>query len=243
MQQPVKNGSAKSVIKGLSHSGENYKEAIDCLKTHFNRPHLLHCAHVHKIVEAPSLKDASGKELRRLHDTIQQHLRALKAMDAEPDESFLISIIELKLNVETMFEWQQYNQDETEVPSYTEILEFLGLRAQASETSLSSANKKPPRNSDPPVTTFTANSEALGNCILCSTVRHPIYICPKFKCISHTDMMLTIQRNNLCINCLNCKSSHRCKRCQPPHHTLLHIDSSHSSTSFSTHAPTPSTLL
>ena len=107
LQQAVKNGSAKSVIEGLSRSRESYKEAIDCLKTRFNHPHLLHHAHVRKIVEAPSLKDGSGKELRRLHDTIQQHLRALKAIDAEPDESLVTSVIELKLNVETMFEWQR----------------------------------------------------------------------------------------------------------------------------------------
>ena len=71
-----------------------------------------------KIVEAPSLKDGSGKELRRLHDTVQQHLRGLKAMRSEPDESFITSVVELKLYVDTMFEWQQHSQDKTEVPSY-----------------------------------------------------------------------------------------------------------------------------
>ena len=59
-----------------------------------------------------------------------------------------------------------------------EILEFLDLRAQASETSLSST-KKTPRKSDTPVTTFTANSQPVNSCILCSSERHPIYFCPK----------------------------------------------------------------
>ena len=104
LQQVVTNGSAKSGIEGLSCSGDNYKEAIDCLKICFNHPCLLHCAHLRKIVEDPSLKDGSGKELRRLHDVIQQRLRALKAMGAEPDESFITSVIELKLNIDTMFE-------------------------------------------------------------------------------------------------------------------------------------------
>ena len=80
LQQAVKNGSAKPVIEGLSCTGENYKEAIECLKSCFNRPQLLLRGHICKIVQAPSLKDGSGKELRRLHDTVQQHLRALKAM-------------------------------------------------------------------------------------------------------------------------------------------------------------------
>ena len=235
LQQAVKNGSAKPVIEGLSRTGENYKEAIDCLKSRFNRPRLLHRAHVRKIVEAPSLKDGSGKELRRLHDTVQQHLRALKAMGSEPDDRFVTSIIELKFDVDTMFEWQRHSQDKAEVPLYTEILEFLDLRAQASETSLSSSSKKPQRKPDHPVTTFTANSYSSGNCILCSSERHPLYACPKFKSMSHSDMMSTLRRNNLCTNCLNgrhsakdCKSSHRCKRCQRPHHTILHIESNQS---------------
>ena len=189
LQQAVKNCSATPVIEGLSHTGENYKEAIDCLKSRFNRPQLLYRSHICKIVEAPSLKDGSRKELRWLHDTVQQHLRALKAMGSEPDDHFVTSVIELKFDVDTMFEWQQHSQDKAEVPSYTEILEFLDLRAQASETSLSSSSKKPPRKSDHPVTTFTANSYSSGNCILCSSECHPLYACPKFKSMSHSDMM------------------------------------------------------
>ena len=38
-----------------------------------------------------------GKELRRLHDTVQQHLQDLKSMDYEPSGRFITSIIELKL--------------------------------------------------------------------------------------------------------------------------------------------------
>ena len=106
LQQTVKNGSAKPVIEGLSRTGENYNEAINCLKPRFNRPQLLHRSHVRKIVEAPSLKDGSGKELRQLHDTVQQHLRALKAIGSEPDDHFVTSVIELKFDVDTMFEWQ-----------------------------------------------------------------------------------------------------------------------------------------
>ncbi len=64
LQQAVKNGSAKSAIDGLSHSGDHYHEAIDCLQSRYNSPRLIHRAHVCKIMEAPPLKDGSGKELR-----------------------------------------------------------------------------------------------------------------------------------------------------------------------------------
>ncbi len=78
LRHSLKDGSAKA---GLSQSGDQYLEAIASLKARYDRPRLIHQTHVQKICEAPSLKDGSGKELRRLHDTVQQHLRALKAMD------------------------------------------------------------------------------------------------------------------------------------------------------------------
>ncbi len=57
--------------------------------------------------DVPSLRDGSGKELRRFHDTVQQHLRALKAMSEEPTGSLITDLLELKLDKDTMFEWQK----------------------------------------------------------------------------------------------------------------------------------------
>ena len=105
LQHSLKNGSAKKVIKTLSCSGEFYVEAIECLKARYDRPRLIHQTHVRMILEAPPLlKDGTGRELHRLHDTVQQHLRPLKAMDYEPSGPFITSVLELKLDVNTMFD-------------------------------------------------------------------------------------------------------------------------------------------
>ena len=69
LQQAINNGSAKSVIEGLSRSGDQYQEAIECLKSRYNRPRVTHRAHVRMVIDAPPLKDGSGKELCRLHET------------------------------------------------------------------------------------------------------------------------------------------------------------------------------
>ncbi len=108
LKHALKDGSARQVVEGLSGSGENYKEAIDCLHARFDRPRLIHQAHVRSIIEAPALKDGNSRELRRLHDTVSQHLRALKAMDLDPTGSFITSLLELKLDTNTMFEWQKH---------------------------------------------------------------------------------------------------------------------------------------
>ncbi len=63
LKHALKDGTAKQVVEGLSTSGEQYKEAVDCLKKRFDRPRLLHQAHVKAILDAPALKEGTGKEL------------------------------------------------------------------------------------------------------------------------------------------------------------------------------------
>ena len=64
LRQAVKNGSAKNAIEGLSRSGDHYSETVECLLSCYSRPRFIHRAHVCVIMDAPSLKDDSGKELQ-----------------------------------------------------------------------------------------------------------------------------------------------------------------------------------
>ena len=42
LQQAIRNGSARTAIEGLSNSGNQYGEAVSCLKQRYDRPRLLH---------------------------------------------------------------------------------------------------------------------------------------------------------------------------------------------------------
>ena len=143
-------------------------------------------------------------------------------------------MIELKLDTGTLFEWQKHSQSSADVPPYEELLGFIDLRAQASETSCPTHRKKPSNR----VASFTTNTTASSNCVVCKSEKHPIYTCAKFKSLSHDEKMSVLKTNNLCSNCLSsghfkkqCRSIHKCKVCQKPHHTLLHIDQQTSSKS------------
>ena len=70
----VKDGTVKGVIEGLSQSGDCYSKAIESLKACYDHPRLICQTHAHMILEATPLRDGTGKELRRLHDIVQQHL-------------------------------------------------------------------------------------------------------------------------------------------------------------------------
>ena len=154
LHNALKDGSAKNTIEGLSCSGEHYSEAVKCLKSRYDRPRLIHQTHVKMILEAPPLRDGNGKELCCLHNTVQQHLRALKSMDYEPSSAFITAVIELKLDTNTMFEWQHHSQSQATVPHFQELLEFIDCCAKVSETSVSL--KKPTRaESQPNSKTFS----------------------------------------------------------------------------------------
>ncbi len=235
LQHSLKEGSAKGVIQGLSGTGEHYAKAIECLKARYDRPRLVHQSHVKAIVETPLLKDGNG---RRMHDTLQQHLRALYASDCEPLSWVITSTILLKLDPSTLFEWQKHTQMVTKVPHFTDLLDFIDMRARASE----STSKRAPARENPSKkvsANFVLNSEpSYSRCLLCKTERHPLYFCSKFKNMSHDQKLSVIRSNSLCMNCLRsghfldkCRSVHHCKRCQKPHHTLLHVDVQETNTS------------
>ena len=173
---------------------------------------LIHQTHVKKIVEIAPLKEGSGKELCYLHDTAQQHLRALKAMGQEPSGSFITSPLELKLDQNTMFEWHKCSQEFSEVPHYKDLLDFINLRAQASK-SVSSETKKfirtehhlpkrVPPSKPGPIVSFATSASNADNCALCKNEKHPLCVCTHVKSLPRDKMMSTIKSNELCFNCL-----------------------------------------
>jgi hypothetical protein len=76
-----------------------------------------------------------------------------------------------------------------------------------------------------PIASFSSNLvDLVSNCVLCDSDKHPLCACPKFKSLSH-NQMITILKANICMNFLKpgnflkqCRSIHRCKHCQKPLH-------------------------
>ncbi len=143
----------------------------------------------------------------------------------------ITSMIELKLDTDTLFEWKKHSQTETDDPHYQALLDFLDLRSQASEVSCASMKKPTPFHKRPisKVAAHPAFQDANSTCPVCTTEKHPLYTCGKFKSMPYEDKLQAVRNSYLCTNCLSaghfkihCKSMHRCKVCQKSHHTLLH---------------------
>ena len=62
----IKEGASS---RGLSKSGDQYDEAIKCLKDQSNRPKLIHEAIIHRIIGIATLKEGNSRSY--VHSTIQ----------------------------------------------------------------------------------------------------------------------------------------------------------------------------
>ena len=100
------------------------------------------------------------------------------------------------------------------------------------------------------MTTFHTNAAvtpASISCPICKVDNHPLATCSQFKVLPHDQKMSALKSRDLCLNCLRpghyvrqCKSLHRCKKCQKLHHTILHVDPPDISTPPSIATPQPS---
>ena len=148
-------------------------------------PCLTHQMHVWMILEATPLKEGSGRELHCLHDTVQQHLRALKVMDYEPSGPYITSMLELKLDTKTMFKWQKFSQDSTDVPHHLKLLEFYQPQGSSTSEVSISVNKRSPLNEDrlkrstTAVASFAASitDSSTSLCVLWQDRQTPPIIC------------------------------------------------------------------
>ena len=216
-----KDGPAKNVIQGLTQSAESHQEAIKCLKERYDRPRLTHREHVRSIVQAPPMKADNGRELRRLYDLWNQHIKAIKPFDAYDIDTFLTATIELKLGETTKLKWMEHSNDSTKTPPYTDLLKYMDLQAQHFESAPFERKQQTAAYKS-----YTAVEEA---CVACGKANHPLGNCVKFQSATREEHWDLVMSNARCRNCLKsghiaskCRAPPMCKKCHKQHHTLLH---------------------
>jgi hypothetical protein len=121
-----------------------------------------------------------------------------------------------------MFEWQKHMQSESSaVLDYKDLLEFLNLRALASESSVPHTNQQKSK------VDISSSKKFLPRC---GPERHPLYACPKFRGMQHDTKVSTLetQCHGMGMNYLG--HNHFAKS-EKPHHSLLHIERTQNITS------------
>ena len=221
LRDALKDGPARNVIQGLTQTAESYQEAVRCLKDRYDRPRLTHREHVRSIVQAPPMKADNGRELRRLYDLWNQHIRAIKAFDAYDLDTFLTAIMELKLGETTKLKWMEHSNDSTRTPPFSDLLRFMDLQAQHFESA--------PVERKQQTATYRSYAAVEEACVACGKGNHPLSSCPKFQGVTREERWDLVMKNARCRNCLKpghiaskCRAPPMCKKCRKQHHTLLH---------------------
>ncbi|XP_058816933.1 uncharacterized protein LOC131680232 [Topomyia yanbarensis] len=225
-------GRAAAVLKHLKVEDNAYEGALEALRKRFDRKDQIVNHHVQRFMDIPSTTVGSVGALRRLYETADDVSRALKALQREERDCWLIYILLIILDDETRQLWYTKTTLSEEAPSLEDFLIFIEQRSYALETSQSSAGKAnlrqckaaPQRSSS-----FVATSNSqVGKCIICKEQPHPPFFCQQFKAVTPKDRLKLVEKHGLCKNCLRPKhgtglcQAGSCKNCKQNHHTLLH---------------------
>lgn len=92
--------SAAEAIAGLTLTTENYDEAIATLKKRFGNPQLIVNRHMEALLSIAAVTTHHDvKGLRKLHDSVEAHVRGLRALGVLPDSygGLLTSVLVNKL--------------------------------------------------------------------------------------------------------------------------------------------------
>ncbi|XP_055550632.1 uncharacterized protein LOC129733088 [Wyeomyia smithii] len=221
-------GEAASLISHLKIEDANYKPALEKLASRYDKPREIASKHIQRFLSQPPLSFASASGLRALHDVSDEVLRALKAMAREDRDTWLLFILSEKVDPDTKQLWcQKIAEMKEEEITLTRYLKFVEARSFA----LQSAHPNKPKTFVPAkfpareVTKFVTTNPTF--CEVCSAQYHHLFQCGKFIHMSYHERLAQVNRLKLCRNCLkthpgsSCKAG-SCRKCNFPHHTLLH---------------------
>ncbi|XP_058817221.1 uncharacterized protein LOC131680524 [Topomyia yanbarensis] len=230
------SGEAASLISHLKITDANYGLALEKLKSRYDKPREIANQHIKRFLTQPPLASSSAHGLRSLHDISDEVIRALKAMDREDRDTWLLFILSEKVDADTKQLWCQktaeMEEDDVNLQCFLKFIESRSFALESAQSVKSKASvpfKQPSKLQYRGATAFVATNPPL--CNVCSKQNHHLYQCGKFLHMSHDERLAHVKRMKLCNNCLKthpgeaCKAG-TCRKCNLSHHTLLHHHSS-----------------
>ena len=223
--------TAAKAIAGLALTAANYDEAIATLKKRFGNPQLIVNRHMEALLSVASVSTHHDvKGLRHLHDSVEAHVRGLRALGVPPDSygGLLTSVLVNKLPPEIrLFVSRAMTGESWDLDQVMRVFEQeIDARERASLPSTTSTPRGAART--PTAATLVA-SNPLSNtsvaCVFCNQ-KHPSASCTQVIDVPARKEIL--RRAGRCYVCLkkhhlskDCRSSIRCGDCRGRHHVTI----------------------
>ncbi|GFS41397.1 DUF1758 domain-containing protein [Nephila pilipes] len=194
-------GSLKGESKTIETPDDSYSSLFQALEKRYENKRMLVDFHIKSILNLPTVKHESAKDLRYFLDCLNKNLRSLKILNFERDKLskvLFLNIILEKLNRESRKQYELTLKD-NEVPDFDEFLNWLERRNQILNSINSNVVVK--LNQETPKSFFVKNNKPTKNYRVCNLI-HPIYHCEKFKEMTLADRLEIVKRFKLFIPAL-----------------------------------------
>ncbi|XP_008181823.1 uncharacterized protein LOC103309058 [Acyrthosiphon pisum] len=239
-------GAARDAIRGIPVSDHNYKLAWSTLEERFNKPRLVACSLIEKLLNAQRASSESLVELNKLLVVFDEGVSLLESLNIPNLGDFILFSIAsrcLPIYSIKLFEAQLANGFPTVkdllrfVKSRVAILECIPREPTSKQTNSHKTTKTATYNAKKPplhtsMVTSSNSSKAAKSCKCCKGT-HDLTSCPKFKGWTQEVRNNWARDQRICFRCLRpghwvtkCKSSNICGQCSRRHHSLLHSDGS-----------------
>ena len=223
-------GEARVVVKNITVTDANYEMAWKAVKDRYENMRAIVASYLDRMLDAVPMKSDSVTELKRVHDTVNDALIALRCLDRNEVDDFVVAILTKKLDSHTRTEWELSLGNVREPATFSDLSTFLVGRIVALSASGGSRDSTGPKANRGAATKSLASAVSEIKCPCCSD-SHLLFQCTKFKSLSTEQRKEIVRQHHCCYNCFgkghyprDCHSRKRCTRCQRKHHTLLHDD-------------------
>ena len=215
-------GEAQTVIAGLSATNENYEKAIILLKEEYGNENEIIKQHLKSLINLPSVNTII--ELKTMYKTLEQHIRALEAMNVQSDQYGIILTYSILNKISRDLGLTLPNIRSKRHFTLNELREAIKLELQSNYITNDNEMNHSPQH-------ILLSTQNLKNsyCHFCKDKTHNSKDCEQYptseKRIEYANSI------GLCLNCLKkdhktveCKNKYSCYHCQERHHTSLHLD-------------------
>ena len=201
---------AEHAIEGLPLSAENYDKAWKLLSERYGNSQLIRSSLMNKLIKLEKATNGSAKELRKMYDTIESNVRALKSTGIEKETlgPMLIPIVLEKLpNVVRLHLSRTLGSDTWDITEFLKAINEEILARENFDFLKQETDSKPPPKAKG--SSLNVGSVSRKFCRFCSSKEHYSDQC---TIVTSSNARREILRQNRC--CFMClKPGHSKKDC------------------------------
>ncbi|KAJ0171671.1 hypothetical protein K1T71_012434 [Dendrolimus kikuchii] len=222
-------GEAEKLVQHLNISSDNYTACWELLDHRYSNPKLIFNSHMHIIMNLPMIPQQSASAIKRIHDTTNECLNAIKNLGVAIDtwDPMIVYILSQKLDQESHNDYIESLKNPRELPSLQEFLKFLEAKFTALESSKRKQDQSKPIQQHQQISSSNAfkksykfksfisnqnpllksqnnkknTSATVQNCPVCNK-NHVVPNCDIFVGYRPEVQRQTIAKLSLCKNCL-----------------------------------------